>query len=257
MGFQVCRYAESDTWDAPRHFAVREKDKWERIDDPFIVGEIRKTGDIVEESNMHLLAPCEPSKVVCVGVNYRKHADEMDHSMPEAPLLFLKPASSVIACDEHIMYPRQSQRVDHEAELAVVIGKRTKNVTEEEALDYVFGYTALNDVTARDLQKKDGQWTRAKGFDTFCPIGPWIVTDLDWNDLDLTCRVNQEVRQQGNTQDMVYGVPQLISFISKVMTLLPGDVIATGTPDGIGPIRKGDVVEVEIPGIGILRNRVL
>lgn len=181
----------------------------------------------------------------------------MNHSLPETPLLFLKPPSAVTAHNEMIIYPRQTQRVDYEAELAVVIGKRAKNVTEEEALDYVFGYTALNDVTARDLQKRDGQWTRAKGFDTFCPIGPWIVTNMDWQGLDVRCRVNQSTVQEGNTGDMIFGVPQLVSFISKVMTLLPGDVIATGTPEGIGPLRKGDLVEVEITGIGVLSNRVL
>lgn len=206
--------------------------------------------------DMRFLPPCEPSKVVCTGVNYRKHAEEMGHGLPEQPLIFLKPSSSIIAFDDLIMYPRQSQQVDHEAELAVVIGKRAKNVTEEEALDYVFGYTVLNDVTARDLQKRDGQWTRGKGFDTFCPIGPWIVMNMDWQDLDVICRVNQDVRQQGNTKDMIFGVPQLISFISKVMTLLPGDVIATGTPEGIGPLRKGDIVEAEVSGIGVLRNRI-
>lgn len=254
---RICRFAESEAWDAPIHYALQEGDgSWEQIDNPFVLGEIHKTGEPVNDRDMQFLAPCEPSKIVCVGVNYRKHADEMGHGLPEQPLLFLKPPSSVIACDEPIMYPRQSQRVDHEAELAVVIGKRAKNVTEEEALNYIFGYTVLNDVTARDLQKRDGQWTRGKGFDTFCPIGPWIVTDMDWQELDVSCRVNQEIRQQGNTGDMVFGVPQLVSFISKVMTLLPGDVIATGTPEGVGPLRKGDMVEVEVSGIGILRNRI-
>lgn len=253
---KICRYAEGEQWDAPRHFAVEEGGRWLQIEDPFVEGKICKTGAVANLEEMQFLAPCMPSKVVCVGVNYSDHAEEMDHNLPEQPLIFLKPPSAVCAHNDPVIYPRQSQRVDYEAELGVVIGKRAKNVTEEEALDYIFGYTVLNDVTARDLQKRDGQWSRAKGFDSFCPLGPWIVTDLDWQGLDLCCRVNGETRQQGNTNDMVFGVPQLVSFISKVMTLMPGDVIATGTPSGVGPLRRGDIVEVEISGIGVLRNRI-
>jgi len=205
---------------------------------------------------VQLLAPVEPSKIVCIGRNYVEHAREHNAEVPTVPLMFLKPPSAVIGPNESILLPPQSQRVEHEAELAVVIGKRGRGIPADEALSYVFGYTIANDVTARDLQRRDGQWTRGKGFDTFCPIGPWIETDLDPSDALITCRVNGEVRQSGSTRDMVFSVAQLIAFISSVMTLEPGDVILTGTPAGVGPLNPGDVVSVEIEGIGTLVNPV-
>jgi 2-keto-4-pentenoate hydratase/2-oxohepta-3-ene-1,7-dioic acid hydratase in catechol pathway len=205
---------------------------------------------------IRLLPPCVPSKVVAVGLNYRDHAEEMGVALPSEPLLFLKPASSIIGPGDSIVLPPQSSRVDYEAELAVVIGKTAKDVPESEADGYIQGYTCLNDVTARDLQSKDGQWTRAKGFDTFCPVGPWIETDLDPSDLLIELYLNGELRQESRTSNLIFSPARLVEFVSGVMTLLPGDVIATGTTSGIGPMKPGDSVEVRIEGIGSLMNVV-
>jgi len=206
--------------------------------------------------DVKLLAPCEPNKAVCVGLNYRSHATEMNMPLPEEPILFLKPSTSVIAANENIIYWPMVSRLDYEAELAVVIGKKAHNVPEKDALDYVLGYTAGNDVTARDLQKKDGQWTRAKGFDTFLPLGPAIVTGIDPSNLGVQSFLNGELRQNGNTADLIFPVPYLVSHISRIMTLLPGDVILTGTPAGIGPMQPGDTIEIRIEHIGSLINKV-
>lgn len=224
---------------------------------PFVAWEATET--MVPWEAVQLLSPVIPSKVVAVGRNYLEHAEEFGNPLPEEPLIFLKPATSVIGPDASIVYPTsQSQNVHHEAELAVVIGRVTKNVAAEDVGPYIFGYTAANDVSARDLQTKDGQWGRAKGFDTFCPLGPVIETELDpLERLAVICRVNEEIRQAGFTTDMVFGVAELVEFISRVMTLLPGDVILTGTPSGVGPIKPGDVVEVEVDGIGVLSNPVV
>lgn len=203
-----------------------------------------------------LLAPSTPSKIVCVGRNYVEHAKELGNEVPKVPLIFLKPPSSVIAPGETILLPPQSAQVEHEAELVAVVGKRGRNVTAESARDYVLGYTIGNDVTARDLQKSDGQWTRAKGFDTFCPFGPWIDTDFNPADALITCRVNGQMRQLASTRDMVFSVGMLIAYISSVMTLEPGDLIFTGTPAGVSQLRAGDTVEVEIDGLGLLSNPV-
>jgi len=204
-----------------------------------------------------LLAPVAPSKIVCVGRNYREHAAELGNKMPDEPLLFLKAPSSIIGNDEQIELPPQSQQVEHEGELGVVIGRRARNLSEDDdALSYVFGYTCVNDVTARDLQRKDVQFTRGKSFDTFCPVGPWIVTDLDPTKVDVTTRVNGDVKQHGHTGDMAFSVDYLIRYISAIMTLFPGDLIATGTPAGVSRLRGGDTVEVEVSGIGVLRNKV-
>jgi len=203
-----------------------------------------------------LLAPCQPSKMVCLGLNYRPHAQEFNQVLPANPLLFIKPSTAVIGPEDAIILPRDFKRVDYECELAVVIGKTAKEVSEAQARSYVLGYTCFNDVTERHLQKEDGQWTRAKGFDTFAPIGPWIETAVDPDDLKLETWLNGEVRQSSRTSEMIFGVSRLISFISGVMTLLPGDIIATGTPAGIAPIKAGDVVEIKIEKIGTLRNRV-
>src|SRR5258708_327466 len=198
-----------------------------------------------------------PSKIVAVGRNYMAHAKELGHQVPSEPLIFLKPTSAIVGDGEDVVYPGVSARVDHEAELAVVIGRRCTAVSAGEALDYVRGYTCANDVTARDLQETDDQWTRAKGFDTFCPLGPVIVDGIDPSRLEVVARVNGEERQRGNTEDMLFSVPALVAYISAVMTLEPDDVILTGTPAGIGPVQRGDVMEVEVEGIGILRNRVV
>ncbi len=206
--------------------------------------------------SVRILAPVQPSKVICVGRNYVAHAREHNAEVPAVPLIFLKPPSSVIATGETILLPPQSQQVEHEAELAVVIGRRGRWLSPENALEHVLGYTIANDVTARDLQFSDGQWTRGKGFDTFCPLGPWIATECNPADVLITCKVNGETRQMGSTRDMVFDVPQLLAFISSVMTLEPGDVILTGTPAGVGPLHSGDTVTVEIERIGILENPV-
>ena len=203
---------------------------------------------------VQLLAPCQPTKVVAIGLNYRDHAEELKLALPEEPLLFLKPPSSVIAHEDRIVLPPQSRRVDYEAELAIVIGKTAKQVTQSEARDYILGYTCLNDVTARDLQTKDGQWTRSKGFDTFCPIGPWVETEIDPSDLKIELYLNGECKQQSRTSNLIFNSLQLVEFISGIMTLFPGDVIATGTTSGIGPMNHGDKVEVRIEGIGSLIN---
>ena len=204
-----------------------------------------------------LLAPVVPSKIVCVGRNYREHAAELGNKMPDEPLLFLKAPSAVIASDDEIVLPSASQQVEHEGELGVVIGRVARNLSSsDDPLSYVFGYTCVNDVTARDLQRKDVQFTRGKSFDTFCPVGPWIETELDPRSAGVETRLNGEVKQKGNTADMAFPVAFLISYISEIMTLYPGDLIATGTPAGVSRMNHGDTVEVEVPGIGVLRNRV-
>jgi 2-keto-4-pentenoate hydratase/2-oxohepta-3-ene-1,7-dioic acid hydratase in catechol pathway len=214
----------------------------------------RETGESIRLEGARLLAPVTPTKIVCVGRNYRAHAAELGNEVPAEPLLFFKPPSSIVGPDEAIELPGASERVDHEAELGVVIGERCRRVPAERALDVVFGYTCVNDVTARDLQKKDGQWTRAKGFDTFCPAGPLLVTGLDPSALAVRCRVNGDTRQDGTTRDMIFSVAALVAYVSAIMTLEPGDLIATGTPHGVGPLSDGDVVEVEIEGVGTLRS---
>ncbi|MDQ4212522.1 fumarylacetoacetate hydrolase family protein [Microbacterium capsulatum] len=225
--------------------------------DPMFAG-YETTGERVPLADAALLAPVIPrSKVVCVGKNYHDHAAEMGGEAPAEPLLFLKPNTAVIGPGDAIVRPTAlSERTEHEGELVVVIGRIAKNVLAENAHDYVFGYTVGNDVTARDLQRKDGQWSRAKGFDTFCPLGPWIETDLDLDAASLTTRVNGEVRQQAPLSDMIHSVADIIAYASAVFTLLPGDVIMTGTPAGVGPFQAGDAIEVEIAGIGTLRNSV-
>lgn len=210
------------------------------------------------EDGVRLLAPVIPrSKVVGVGRNYAEHAAELGNAVPAAPLLFLKPNTSVIGPDDPIVLPDWSEQVEHEAELAVVIGKVTRNVSPGEALSKVFGFTVANDVTARDIQRTDAQWTRAKGFDSSCPLGPWIVPGLDVDDLAVRARVNGETRQDGRTSQMVFDVAYLVSYVSEVFTLLPGDVILTGTPAGVGPLVERDIVEVEVEDIGVLRNPVI
>jgi 2-keto-4-pentenoate hydratase/2-oxohepta-3-ene-1,7-dioic acid hydratase in catechol pathway len=205
---------------------------------------------------VELLPPAEPTKVICVGRNYAAHAAEHDADVPELPLLFLKPPSSLLPVGGQILLPPQSERVEHEAELAVVIGQKGRWIPPEKTAEHILGYTIANDVTARDLQRQDGQWTRGKGFDTFCPLGPWVETDLDPADALITCSVNAQMRQMGSTRDMIFSVPNLIAYISSIMSLEAGDVILTGTPAGVGPLVDGDEVSVEIENIGTLTNTV-
>jgi 2-keto-4-pentenoate hydratase/2-oxohepta-3-ene-1,7-dioic acid hydratase in catechol pathway len=208
-------------------------------------------------SDVKLLAPVIPrSKVVCIGKNYADHAAEMDSEVPSEPIIFIKPNTSVIGPNEVIIWPRMSERVDYEAELAIVIGRICKEVPASKAKDVIYGYTLANDVTARDLQKKDGQWSRAKGFDTFCPLGPWIETEFIPGDQKITSTLNGEVKQSSMLSAMIFKVPQIIEFVTNVMTLLPGDVILTGTPAGIGPMPSGASITVAIDGLGALTNKV-
>jgi 2-keto-4-pentenoate hydratase/2-oxohepta-3-ene-1,7-dioic acid hydratase in catechol pathway len=203
-----------------------------------------------------LLPPVIPSKIVAVGLNYKDHASELNMELPKDPILFLKPPSSVIGHGEHIVFPDMANQVDYEAELGVVIKDQIKDIPEEEAQKHILGYTCVNDVTARDLQKKDGQWTRAKSFDTFSPVGPCIETELDPGNLSIRSFLNGEIQQNSSTSDMIFGINELVSYISRVMTLMPGDIISTDTPPGIGPMSRGDKVSVEIEGIGSLENTI-
>ncbi len=234
-------------------FAVVEGTEVAELDGPPI-GELRFTGVRAKLEECRLLAPTLPSKVVAIGVNYRDHAEEMGHPLPEEPLMFLKPSTAVIGPGETVRKPSVCQRLDYEGELAVVVQGLVRKADVETARASILGYTIANDVTARDLQLKDGQWTRAKGFDTFCPLGPWIETDLDAESVNIETRLNGETRQSSSTKNLIFGPAELVSYVSNVMTLLPGDVILTGTPSGVGPMEPGDDVEVEIAGIGVLRN---
>ncbi len=219
--------------------------------------QIKLTDQFYQRNQVKLLAPCQPSKIVALGLNYHNHVKELGTQVPNSPLTFLKPSTAVIGPEDNIVYPSASARVDYEGELAVVLKKPVWRVAIKDALDYVLGYTCFNDVTARDLQYHDKQWTRAKGFDTFAAVGPWIETELNPGSVVLETYLNGKLKQQGNTSDLIYSIPELISFISNVMTLLPGDIIATGTPSGVGPMYPGDTVEVRIPSVGTLRNFVV
>lgn len=221
-----------------------------------VFGRYRRKEADIPLADVKLLAPSEPSKIVCVGRNYVEHAKELGNEVPKVPLIFLKPPSSVISDGDTVILPPQSVQVEHEGELVAVIGKRGRYITAENAKKHILGYTIGNDVTARDLQRSDDQWTRAKGFDTFCSFGPWIDTEFDPADAVLTCRVNGQMRQMASTRDLVFNVPTLIAYVSSVMTLEPGDLIFTGTPAGVGELENGDEVVVEIEGLGVLKNPV-
>ena len=221
-----------------------------------IFGEYRRLEAEIPLESVRLLAPSQPSKIVCIGRNYTEHAKELGNDVPQVPLIFMKPPSSIINPGDTIILPPQSKQVEHEAELVAVIGKRGRNIPTEQAKDHILGYTIGNDITARDLQKTDGQWTRAKGFDTFCSFGPWIDTEFDITDALISCKVSGQPRQMASTRDMVFNVGKIVAFISSVMTLEPGDLIFTGTPAGVGPLHDGDVVEVDIDGLGVLSNPV-
>ncbi len=239
-----------------------------------IIGRFRRqhlvfTGEVIDDTvhstiggreyrmeDLKVLPPCTPTKIVCVGCNYVEHAKELNERIPDEPILFLKPPSSLLAHGGNIVYPKQSKRVDYEAELAIVIGRRAKHVKADKAKHYIMGYTCFNDVTARDLQRIDIQWTRAKSFDTFSPVGPLIATDIDPLSIGIKSQLNGKIKQDSNTKDMIFNVHKLVEFISGVMTLEAGDVIATGTPPGVGPMKHGDTIEVEIEKLGVLKNKV-
>jgi 2-keto-4-pentenoate hydratase/2-oxohepta-3-ene-1,7-dioic acid hydratase in catechol pathway len=255
---KICRFITSD-FNEPRYglidggaiFFAEEEAIFGRRFEP------RDASERVPLDEARLVAPCVPTKIVCVGRNYREHAAELGNEMPTEPLLFLKAPSSLVGHEDDITLTPYSTRIEHEGELAVVIGRKARNIGDEEnPLDYVLGYTCANDVTARDLQKRDVQFTRAKSFDTFCPVGPYVVTDIDPLDLQVETRVNNEVRQRGRTGQMAFSVPFLVRYVSRMMTLEAGDLISTGTPAGVGPLRDGDTVEVEVEGVGTLRNPV-
>jgi len=245
------RFADSDLVE---HYGVIEgNDIYEIKESPF--ESVSRTNVRFSVDNIKFLPPCKPSKIVAVGLNYKDHAEEMGKPIPDEPILFIKPSTSVIAHEDNIIYPdHMSSRVDYEGELGVVIGKEAKNIDSKNTENYIFGYTCINDITARDLQAKDGQFTRAKGFDTFAPLGPYIETEIDPSNLELKTYLNGKTKQHSRTSNLIFSVPRLLSFISQVMTLYPGDVISTGTPSGIAPMKPGDKVEVEIQGIGLLRN---
>jgi 2-keto-4-pentenoate hydratase/2-oxohepta-3-ene-1,7-dioic acid hydratase in catechol pathway len=217
----------------------------------------KRAGKALRWDSGDLLCPVVPSKIVCIGRNYAAHARELGHDVPTEPLLFLKAPSALTGPHGVVVLPPESSRVEHEAELVVVIGRRAKNVSVDAALEHVFGFTCACDVTARDLQKKDVQFTRSKSFDTFCPVGPWIETGLDPRSLAVRCRVSGVTRQDGNTSNMIFDVPTLVAYVSRMMTLEPGDVILTGTPEGVGPLADGDALEVEVSGVGTLAVAVL
>lgn len=244
------------SYGGPIAYGILEGDMVRLIDGtPF--NPFTSTEKVYSLKEVRLLEPVIPSKIVAVGLNYTDHARELNMEMPEEPLIFLKPQSTVIGTNDDIIYPSMSKWIEYEAELAIVIKDTTRHVPTTKALSHILGYTCANDVTARDLQKKDGQWTRAKGFDTFCPIGPYVVTDIEPYHLDIELKLNGEVKQSSNTSNMHFKPEFLVSFISYVMTLCPGDVILTGTPPGVGPIVPGDELEITIEGIGTLRNKVI
>jgi 2-keto-4-pentenoate hydratase/2-oxohepta-3-ene-1,7-dioic acid hydratase in catechol pathway len=254
---KICRFTDPET-QRPA-FGLIEGEKVFRLEGDLNAGNLSLKGSepSIRLSDAQLLPPVAPSKIVCVGRNYREHAAELGNPMPEEPLLFLKAPSTIIGDGDLIELPEASQRVEHEGELAVIIGRRCRRLADDEdPLSYVLGYTCLNDVTARDLQRRDVQFTRGKSFDTFCPVGPYVVTGLDPTDLSVETRVNGEVRQSGRTSAMAFPVPEVIRYISHAMTLEPGDLIATGTPAGVGPLLDGDLCEVEVEGVGVLRNHV-
>lgn len=250
---RIIRYLDQE--DEARHGWVMGDEVGSIDGSPFASFQ-RNSADMSLEG-LRLLPPVRPTKILCVGRNYAAHAEEHAVELPEVPLLFLKPPSSLIGPGEDIVLPPQSQRIEHEGELAVVIGKRVRWLDPEAAMDSILGFTVANDVTARDLQRRDGQWTRGKGFDSFCPIGPWIETEFDPADAVITTAVNGELRQMGSTRDMVFQVRQLVAYASSIMTLEPGDLLLTGTPSGVGPLMDGDEVVVSIEGLGELSNPVV
>lgn len=248
------RFSPKNSHEPPRTGWILE-DRVGPIDGS-IYGEFRREDTLFPLSAVDLHVPIVPGKILCVGRNYAAHAKEHGADVPEVPMLFMKPATSLLSPGGVVLLPPQSQQVEHEAELVVVIGRSGRWISADRAAEHILGYTIGNDITARDLQRRDGQWTRAKGFDTFCPLGPWIETEFDPSDAMITCHVNGAMRQMASTRDMVFRVDHLIAFASSIMTLEPGDIIMTGTPAGVGPLQPGDTVEASIEGLGVLRNSV-
>src|SRR5579859_6091007 len=254
---KICRYVPRNTTSAPspRYGLIEGENVIEIAGLPW--GQWTRSANSSRLADVRLLAPVEPSKIVCVGRNYAAHAAELGNEVPKEPLIFLKPSTSIIGQEEPIVLTKYSKQVEHEGELAIVVGRRCSRLRDsDDALSYLLGYTCLNDVTARDLQKSDVQFTRAKGFDTFCPVGPHIETQLDPTNVLVETRVNGSLKQSGRTSLMAYPVAYLVQWISRVMTLFPGDLIATGTPAGVGPLVAGDIVEVSVSDVGVLRNPV-
>lgn len=252
-----------EEWQEP-HWGILVDETVYAVDQaPYLAGPqgerpaLHVTGAPRKLDQIRLLAPVTPSKLVCVGRNYAEHAAEMGNEVPPEPLIFLKPPTTVIGPDEPVVYPAISERVDHEGELAVVIGRRCRRLAEQDAASVIFGYTVANDVTARDLQRKDGQWTRGKGFDTFAPIGPWIDTGFDPANRFVRCSVNGDLRQNGNTSLLIYSISRVLAFVTRFMTLEPGDLVLTGTPAGVGAVQPGDVMTVEVEGLGSISNPVV
>ncbi len=257
---QIVRFIEQhkrlqDAWFAPTWGILEDGRVYPLAQAPYLG--ILANGSARPLESVRLLAPATPSKLVCVGRNYAEHAAELGNEVPSEPLIFLKPPTTVVGPDAPVVYPGISQRVDHEGELALMIGVRCRNLTEEAAASVIYGYTVANDVTARDLQRSDGQWTRGKGFDTFAPIGPWLDTSFDPANKAVRCLVNDEVRQDGNTSLLIYSIAHVLTYITRFMTLEPGDLILTGTPAGVGAVVPGDVMMVEVEGLGELRNPVI
>jgi 2-keto-4-pentenoate hydratase/2-oxohepta-3-ene-1,7-dioic acid hydratase in catechol pathway len=245
------------------HFMYKQQRLWGVLDKTVIrvlktppFAKIDFTKTMLGLNQVRLLAPAIPQKIVLVGLNYKDHAKELGMKIPKSPIIFLKPPTALNAHLQKIKYPLGVKRLDYEAELALIIKKKAYNIPEAKAAQYVLGYTCLNDVTARDIQKKDGQWTRAKSFDTFCPLGPWIETELKTDNLMVSAFLNDKLKQSSSTSNLIFSIPYLVSFISRVMTLLPGDIISTGTPPGVGRMRPGDIIKVTIDGIGTLQNQV-
>lgn len=234
-------------------FRYRWKEYWGRCEG----SKIKTNRGTFFLNKVKLLAPTAPSKIVLVGLNYRRHAEELRMPIPKEPLIFIKPPSSLCGQGDKIIYPKGVKRLDYEGELALVIKKKGRFIPESRAASYILGYTCLNDVTARDPQRRDGQWTRAKSFDTFSPVGPWLETQIDPSGLAIKTLVNGKLKQSSSTADFIFSIPRLVSFISRVMTLMPGDIISTGTPSGVGPMHPGDIVEVAIEGIGSLKNPIV
>ena len=257
---QIVRFIEQpkhmqDAWFYPVWGILEDNQVYPLAQAPYLG--IQVNGAARALASVKLLAPATPSKLVCVGRNYAEHAAELGNEVPTEPLIFLKPPSTVVGPGEPVVYPAISQRVDHEGELALMIGSRCRNLSEENAMSVVYGYTVANDVTARDLQRADGQWTRGKGFDTFAPVGPWIDTDFDPANKAVRCWVNEEVRQDGNTALLIYSIARVLAYVTRFMTLEAGDLILTGTPAGVGAVQPGDVMTVEVEGLGKLRNPVI
>lgn len=257
---QIVRFIEQhtalqDAWFAPTWGIVDNGNVYPLAQAPYLGVQVSGAARPLE--SVRLVAPATPSKLVCVGRNYAAHAAELGNEVPTEPLIFLKPPTTLVGPDAPVVYPALSQRVEHEGELAFVVGKRCRNLSEESALEVIFGYTVANDVTARDLQRSDNQWTRGKGFDTFAPVGPYVETDYDPMGKGVRCLVNDELRQDGNTSLLIYSLANVLAFVTRFMTLEPGDLVLTGTPAGVGPVQPGDVMTVEVEGLGTLRNPVI